>query len=114
MLGNAAGKDDVLELLETAIIDQRRRHHERTGHRRVRSSLNCLEKNLRHIGAEIFFHLVRDRLADLDLVAKLLHHRPAGVFDAGDLVILVEGDQPGADANRRGLRHHAVFHQVKI
>ena len=43
MLGHAAGKDDMMELLKPAIIDQGRRHHERTRHWRVGPLLDDLE-----------------------------------------------------------------------
>ncbi len=92
MLGNAAGKNQVLDLLETGVIDERRGDHERTCHRRRGSLLNDLEEDLRHIGAKVFFHFLGDFLAELNFVAKFLHHRPAGIFNARDLIFFIEGN----------------------
>ena len=77
----------------------------------MRSFFDDLEENFRHVSAKIFFHLIGDLLTDLDFVANLFHHRPTGIFDSGDLIVLVKSDQPRAHVDRRRLGHHAVFNE---
>ena len=111
MLGNAAGENDVLHLLESTIIGERRRDHQRTCHRRIRTFFDNLEKDFGHVSAKIFFHLVGDFLSKLDLVTHLFHHDSPGIFDAGNLVVVVESDQPRAHVDRSRLGHDAVFNE---
>ena len=47
-------------------------------------------------------------------MTELFHHRAAGMFDSGNRVIIVKGDQPRADIDGSGLRHHAVFDQREL
>src|SRR5262249_11350405 len=65
MLRYAAGKNDMLDLFETAIVNKRRRYHKTFRHRRRGSLLDYFKQDLGHIGAEILFLLVGYLLAKL-------------------------------------------------
>src|SRR3989304_70986 len=111
MLRHAAGEDDMLDLLQALVVNERRGDHELLGHWSIRPFLNGLEKYLRHVGAEVFFHFLSDLLAELDSVAKLMHHRAAAVFYPSNLIVFVESYQPGADVDGGGLGNHAVLYK---
>src|SRR3990172_12941648 len=111
MLRHAAGEDDMVNLLQALVVNERRGDHQLLGHWSNWPFLNGLEEDLRHVGAEVFFHFLGDLLAELDSVAELLHHRAAAVFDPSNLIVFVESYQPSANVDGGGLGNHAVLYK---